>query len=322
MSESEAERPRQAPPRWLDYLRLMRLPNVFTALADVLMGFALVRGDFQPSVQLLFLLAASACLYTAGMVLNDVFDIEVDRRERPQRPLPSGRISLRQARWLGFGLLALGWLAATAAGPLSGSGDVTTWRGLAVGTALALCILAYDGGLKHTPLGPWAMGACRLLNVWLGMTAAEASGAWPGWQPAGLCVAAGIGLYIVGVTWFARREVETSPRLGLATGLGLMVLGWVLLGWFPLVTDNKLSLSPAQYQLLLLMLAVFPLRRVLAAVVAPSPARVQAAVKQCIMTLILMDAAVVMAVAPPWAAIVVVSLLIPMMLLGRWVYST
>ena len=34
-----------------------------------------------------------ALFYTAGMILNDVLDDDVDRRERPERPLPSGAVS-------------------------------------------------------------------------------------------------------------------------------------------------------------------------------------------------------------------------------------
>ena len=74
----------------LDYLRLVRLPNVFTALADVTMGFLFVHHTLQPLAVFLPLAAASALLYSAGMVLNDVWDVELDRRERPERPLPSG----------------------------------------------------------------------------------------------------------------------------------------------------------------------------------------------------------------------------------------
>jgi len=106
------------PPRTsltLAWLRLMRLPNVFTAIADVAMGYLFVHGKFVDPAKLACLIAASALLYTAGMVLNDVFDIEVDRKERPFRPLPSGRISLGVARTFGFTLLVLGvgcgWLA-------------------------------------------------------------------------------------------------------------------------------------------------------------------------------------------------------------------
>ena len=81
------------------YLRLMRIPNVFTAIADVAMGFLFVH-DYQSPEQfprlwptLALLIAASSLLYTAGLVLNDLFDFEIDRKERPFRPLPSGQVS-------------------------------------------------------------------------------------------------------------------------------------------------------------------------------------------------------------------------------------
>ncbi len=88
------------------YVQLLRLPNLFTAMADVAMGFLFVRASWawNPApinlrpigAWVLALLAlASALLYAAGVVLNDVFDLERDRRERPERPLPSGRVSLR-----------------------------------------------------------------------------------------------------------------------------------------------------------------------------------------------------------------------------------
>ena len=105
----------QSPPssKLLAYVRLFRLPNVFTAIADVLMGYLFVRWpEVDPPTYLathcLPLLLGSALMYTAGMVLNDVFDIEVDRVERPERPLPSGRIAVGWARWLGFEMLFAG----------------------------------------------------------------------------------------------------------------------------------------------------------------------------------------------------------------------
>ena len=101
----------ESPSLLQSYLELLRLPNVFTAVADVAMGFFFVQAawalnnDVQPPSLLpigmttvSLLIAASAALYLAGMVLNDVFDIELDREEQPYRPLPSGRISLAAAR--------------------------------------------------------------------------------------------------------------------------------------------------------------------------------------------------------------------------------
>src|SRR5262249_12267147 len=94
--------------RILAWLQLMRLPNVFTAMADVLMGFWLTHATLSPIGVLLLLLAASSLLYVAGMVLNDVYDLEQDCRERPKRPLPSGRIPMRFAKGIGITMLAAG----------------------------------------------------------------------------------------------------------------------------------------------------------------------------------------------------------------------
>ena len=85
-------RGRSGPSRMRAYLQLFRIPNVFTAIADVTMGLLFVRRSLEPYDAWIALIAASALLYTAGMVLNDVYDMEIDAQERPERPLPSGRI--------------------------------------------------------------------------------------------------------------------------------------------------------------------------------------------------------------------------------------
>ena len=84
---------------WHTYAQLVRLPNVFTAFADILLGALATGGVGEHRYEVAFLLLASGCLYCGGMVWNDFFDIEQDRRERPFRPLPSGRISCVAAGW-------------------------------------------------------------------------------------------------------------------------------------------------------------------------------------------------------------------------------
>jgi 4-hydroxybenzoate polyprenyltransferase len=42
-------------------------------------------------------MASSALLYVSGIVFNDFFDIEIDRKERPFRPLPSNEITKQKA---------------------------------------------------------------------------------------------------------------------------------------------------------------------------------------------------------------------------------
>ncbi len=148
-------------------LRLVRFPNVFTAIADVTMGFLFVRGNLSPWHCFGLVAAASSCLYMAGMVLNDVFDLDQDRRERPHRPLPSGEMSVKQATCLGVGLLVVGVLLAMFMGQMCGakSAGYRTW---VTAVVLAVAIVAYDGFLKRTPLGPISMGLCRCAEYFAG----------------------------------------------------------------------------------------------------------------------------------------------------------
>src|SRR5215813_9803834 len=148
--------------RLRDYAQLVRLPNLPTALADICLGALATAALPAHTVPFLWLLLCSACLYSSGMVWNDYFDQEQDRRERPFRPLPSGRVTPREAVQLGAGLMAAGVACALVAGRLS------VWLAL----ALVVAILAYDGWLKRTWAGPVAMGLCRFLNVLLGVSLA------------------------------------------------------------------------------------------------------------------------------------------------------
>ena len=76
--------------RLKEYLLLIRLPNVFTVPSNILAGyFAAITLAEADSAHLVALVAPSCLLYVAGIVLNDYFDIEIDKRERPFRPLPS-----------------------------------------------------------------------------------------------------------------------------------------------------------------------------------------------------------------------------------------
>jgi 4-hydroxybenzoate polyprenyltransferase len=301
----------------------MRLPNVFTALADVTMGFLFARQSLEPLGAFVCLATATALLYTAGMVLNDVFDIDIDTRERPQRPLPSGQISLPLARALGFAMLALGVLFGWLAGLVFAQPGAPAWRSGVVASLLAALVILYDAWLKRTPLGPLGMGACRLANVLLGMSLSQSAGlsAALGYTPDQLLAAGGIGLYIVGVTWFARNEAGKSPVWQLLAAMTVMAAGVGLLAVIPL-WRSVLFPQPWMFQVLLGLLALTVLRRCLAAVLDPSPQNVQAAVKHSILSLIWLDAALCAAVAPLPYAFAIAALLIPALLLGRWVYST
>ncbi len=306
---------------WRAALELLRLPNWFTAVADVLMGYLLLAAGSAPRIgpELVLLVLASLQLYAAGMVLNDVFDFEIDARQRPARPLPSGRVERSTARRWGWRLLAGGvatsWVVALLAGG---------WRPGVVGTLLAAAVVLYDGVLKSTPLAPWVMGSCRGLNVLLGMSVPVSLA----WEMPHRIVAAGIAVYVTGVTSFARGEAGRSRRGPLLLGIAIMLLGLALVASFPVWfsggpgLSSPLVLTEQTFPWLIVGLGALLAWRWAWAVVEPLPPQVQAAVRVGIWTLILLDAAVVWAAqGPAWAAPVAL-LVVPTALLGRWLYAT
>jgi 4-hydroxybenzoate polyprenyltransferase len=298
------------------YAQLVRLPNVFTAVADVALG-ALVTGALpQHAAPFALLLAASACLYCGGMVWNDFFDVAQDRRERPFRPIPSGRVARRAAGWLGAGLLAAGWLMAALAGRLQTSGWASPAAGIA--GALVAAILLYDGWLKRTWAGPLAMGACRFLNVLLGVSLA------PQPHPSlGVYLAAVVGVYIVGVTWFARTEARESGRRDLLGAAALMLAALALAVPLPaLLAESPWPRGDALLYPYLLVAFGFGVGvPVCRAIGDPSPGRVQRAVKAGVLGLIVLDAVLATAAVGP-AGLGLAVLLAPALLLGRRLYTT
>jgi 4-hydroxybenzoate polyprenyltransferase len=245
-------------------------------MADIAMGFLFVSGSCEPLGSFFGLLLASSLLYTSGMVLNDVFDLSVDQRERPMRPLPSGQIAWGWARALGFAFLVGGLAVAVAVGYLDARPEVIPWQSGAVAGVLAACVVGYDSILKKTFLGPLAMGACRFFNVLLGMSLAPQD-AW-GFDATQISVAAGIGIYITGVTLFARTEATESKRGVLAFAILIMIAGFAALAYFPYASETgpRLQLkSTMLWPATVAILGFTIVRRCLAAVVRPSPQFVQ-----------------------------------------------
>lgn len=299
-------------PRLLAFAQLLRLPNVFTAFADIALaacvGASVYPGARGPDYWLTagLLLLASGCLYLAGMVWNDVFDLAEDRRDRPFRPLPSGRVAIRTAAVVGSVLVGAGVGLTALAGAT------------AVGILLACAVLLYDAWLKRTPIGPLAMASCRFLNVLLGLTAIPEDALNWGMR---VHTAGVVGVYIVGVTWFARTEATASRRWHLLGAAGVMGLALAL----ALGLRARLPSSPGPLAVLFPYLVVafgfaigLPISR---AVRRPEPKEVQAAVKRCVLGLVALDAVLATAfIGVP--GLLILLLLPPAIVIGKWVYST
>lgn len=298
----------------LDWLRLVRLPNHATAAADVLAGFLVAAhwtGTAWPPAACWLAVLASLCFYGAGMVLNDVEDVELDRRERPERPLPRSAIGLATAARVGHALLAGGTVAACTAAAVSGFAGPA-----AVGAGLTLAVWLYDRHARRTAIGPLVMGACRGLNWLLGMTAAGGPAGPQQWA-----IPLGMGLYVAGITRFARDEAGESRRSGLAAATVLMAAGLALAAafvWMPLFdgVSRTASLPAGTWLVCWALLAASILARAILAIVEPTAGRVRAAVGNAIMSIITLDAVLVLAACGERWAIAVICLL-AWFLLGR-----
>ncbi len=227
-----------------DALVLGRVSNLPTVWTNTLVGLALAGGAAGGARALALLLALSL-FYLGGMYLNDAFDAARDAVERPERPIPSGRIGRGTVfalglAMLGGGLALLLWLG------LGLEGGTGYWPA-AAGLALAAAILFYDWHHKNNPLSPLVMGLCRVLvYVTAGLSVAVP-------LPATLWLAAGALLcYLIGLTYIAKQE--TLGRVANLWPLGFLAAPlaygavliaeqpWAALPWLSLVAWTAMAL--------------------------------------------------------------------------------
>jgi 4-hydroxybenzoate polyprenyltransferase len=175
-----------------DLMELVRAPAALSVPGDVIAGATAAQALSRRTPALA---GASVCLYWAGMAANDWADRKVDAAERPQRPIPSGRVSPPVALGLAVGLTAAG---------VVGAGLVGGRRAMGVAAPLAAAVWAYDLGGKDSAAGPALMAACRGMDVLLGASAARLTRA----VPAALTVAA----HTYTMTTLSHHEVHGGNR--------------------------------------------------------------------------------------------------------------
>ena len=259
----------------VDYLRIMRPANMVTAVADILAGIAisgvLLSNIDTPWVAILYLCLSTACLYGGGIVFNDVFDAELDKVERPERAIPSGIISLKNAAILGGALLVSGIVLAS----------ITNLTAGLLAFGVSCFALVYNKVGKHHPFfGPLSMGICRGLNLLLGLSIV------PEMLQQHYFFAIIPVIYIFSITMTSRGEVHggNTKNLYLAAILYALVIGAI--ATFAFLNDRLLwSL------LFLLPFAWMIFNPLIKAIKTPIGKNIGAAVKAGVISLILMDAA-------------------------------
>ena len=143
----------------INYFRLVRIPNVFTTISNILLGYIFFTSiDHFNYFDMFKLISISAFLYIGGMVLNDYFDIKIDKKERPWRPLPSNKISKKNA----LIIMVISFLYSLTISVITG------WYTFIITLTMVTLIFSYNRFLKNTICGSFIMGIIRSLNVLLG----------------------------------------------------------------------------------------------------------------------------------------------------------
>jgi len=160
------------------WLALMRVPNLFTVPGDVilgyiiaesfhensdfLLGFIISRGSFG-HLGFIYTCSAIFCAYIFGLITNDIADLKEDMLERPYRPIPAGKISIKAAYICAIILFLAGLTLA----------GLANMRVFVVMVLLFFLIISYNCILKkHSKLGPLTVSVCRLLSITAGYYAA------------------------------------------------------------------------------------------------------------------------------------------------------
>jgi UbiA prenyltransferase family len=263
-------------------LTLGRTSNLPTTWSNMVAGATLSGAVFGPAQLGVLILCASA-FYEGGMFLNDAFDAEIDARERPNRPIPSGQAARSRVFLLGFGLLGAG-LALLFAAPFLKLLRPGLGAGLA-GVATCTAVLAYNRWHKGHAWSPIVMGACRA-----GLYATAALAISGRLETPVLLGAGALWLYVVGLTHIARFETGKVMDRAWVSALVLSPLVVALPG---LVSEP--SVLPALCFVLLLVWSV----RSMAFALRGGKGQIPRAVVSLIAGVSLVDALLIAQYGPP-----------------------
>ncbi len=285
------------------YLQLTRPANIVTAIADIWAGFAVAGGalvifadqtrliDYPIFQNLLWLTLSTIGLYGGGVAFNDVFDADLDAKERPERPIPSGRVSKQNAALMAFLLLLMGVVSAWQVSTLSAS----------IAFAVAGMAVLYDYWGKHQFIfGPINMGLCRAGNLLLGISAFPVmleSYWYLGFIPL---------VFVAAITMISRGEVHGKNRRALQGGFLMyvfIILSLAVLG----ILEGRGIVQVFPF-LALFAYMIFP--PLVKAIREQVPQLIGKAVKAGVISLIILNASLAAAFAG-WQFGVIVLLLLP-----------
>lgn len=293
-----------------DYLVLVRLPNLFTLPSNILVGMATVSSlafTLTSFTQFLLLVTISVLLYCVGIVLNDLYDFDIDKKERPNRPLPSGKISRRSA-------IVLVAIFSTLALILSLQVSFST---LVISSILFSVIFGYDKYLKNTHAGPFTIASARVMNILLGTSVSLRSVDSYSQIVTLTFVLIITFVYVSLIGFISRYEVHgfsdntklLLPRAIVATVISSIIL-FSLMGFFKL--ESLIILSLFSFIMIISFSRIY--RR--------DSGRTQQIVRNMILSIIVLDSTFLTGIIGIELGLVVLTLMAPLLVLANKMYMT
>lgn len=293
-----------------NYLLLIRLPNLFTLPSNILLGFILASTftlTISSIIQILMLVTISTLLYCVGLILNDLFDYEIDRKERPNRPIVSGKISRKIA-------IIIVTVFTAIALTLSLLVSVTTFS---ISVLLLAIIFGYDKYLKNTNAGPFTIAAARLTNVILG-TSANINNIDNFPQNIILVFVLTITFVYVSLIGFLSRYEVQGFSVNIRTHLIPVTIAGIVSS---ILIFNLIGLFKYE-SLLILALFSYIMIRAIYNIHKKDSAGIQQTIQRMILSIIVLDSIFLTGIAGLSAGLPVLILLAPLVILARKMYMT
>jgi 4-hydroxybenzoate polyprenyltransferase len=301
------------------YIILVRLPNVFSAASNILPGYftivTAVSSSFL-SINILYLaglMTSSSLLYLAGIVFNDYFDFEIDKKERPTRPLPSGKITKRKA-------LTIAISSIIAANVLT---LLINWTSFIIAVILTTIIIVYDYRLKHNTItGPITMGLARFFNIILGATPAIPTLLLSAASSKMLLfIATLLFLYVIAISILSKKEVSgKTTNAIIISSLSIVFVDIASIAIAGLIGIFRSAVFANLALFSIVMIITF--RPILRGLDSLAPIQIRNIIKNMIISIIILDSVFVSGIIGLPYGFATLLLIIPSVLLARKLYLT
>ncbi|MDE1830404.1 MAG: UbiA family prenyltransferase [Thaumarchaeota archaeon] len=290
------------------YLQLARLPNVFTSPTNILAGYFILTPLSEANfINLAILMTSSAFFYVAGVIFNDYFDMELDKKERPFRPLPSDAISKERALQIAIGFMGSALILAF----------IVSWTSFTIAVFLSCMIFAYDYKLKHSRiLNPITIGGTRFLNVILGASTAIQLPLVTGFSHL-IFVAICVFVYVIVIAFFSSKELSGMRSKSQIIALFLTNYAIVIAIGIAIVFD---ILKPSSLLILVPFTVIISL--IFRYSISGNAVRIQNTIKNLVISIIILDSIFVTGTTGLPIGLMTLLFLVPSIILSRKFYVT